>query len=112
MPKNDSSLEYLLLEAESVTNSNSNFADPRSFSSSEYPNMSFYRYVNSINAFQDESFDLVFIDGRARSSCMLVARNKVKPGSYIMLDNSEIIILVVKITIRLERCVLWGGTVQ
>jgi hypothetical protein len=51
--------------------------------------MNFYRYVNSINAFQDESFELVFIDGRARSSCMLVARSKVKPGSYIMLDNSE-----------------------
>jgi len=89
MPKNESPSEYILLEAEPITNGNSNFADPRSFSSSEYPNMNFYSYVNSINAFQDKSFDLVFIDGRARSSCMLNARSKVKPGGYIMLDNSE-----------------------
>ena len=89
MPKNSSQNKFLLFEAEPITNGNSNFADPRSFSSSEYPNMSFYSYVNSINEFPDKSFDLVFIDGRARSSCMLNARSKVKPGGYIMLDNSE-----------------------
>lgn len=45
--------------------------------------------MKSIDAFPDRSFDLIFVDGRARSSCIFHARNKVKPGRFLMLDNSE-----------------------
>lgn len=87
--KNSLSCEYLLLEPEALSDVSTDYTDPYSFASAEYPKLSFYRYVNSINAFPDKSFDLVFIDGRARPSCILNARNKVKLGGFLILDNSE-----------------------
>jgi hypothetical protein len=49
----------------------------------------FKEYVDSINQYPDCYFDLVVIDGRARPSCIKQARAKVKPGKYLLLDNSE-----------------------
>lgn len=37
----------------------------------------------------DNSYDLILIDGRARSRCMGNARSKVKVGGMLVLDNSE-----------------------
>ncbi len=70
---------------------NNNFMDPRNYASGDarYKNMHFETYVKTIELFPDESFDLVFIDGRARPSCILHSRSKVRPGGFIMLDNSE-----------------------
>lgn len=87
--KNIQNCEYLLLEPKFVSDDNLDFSDPQGFASSEYPNMCFEEYVKSINMFPDKSFDLILIDGRARPSCILYARNKVKLGRVLMLDNSE-----------------------
>lgn len=87
--KNISNVEYLLLEPHFTPDGKSDFTDPHSFASREYPNMSFEAYVKSIDAFPDKSFDLVFIDGRARPSCIYHALDKVRPGGVLMLDNSE-----------------------
>jgi|SRR3989304_3283795 len=87
--KNISNCEYLLLEPQLTHDGKPDFTNPWSFASSEYPCMSFKAYVKSIDAFPDESFNLVFIDGRARPSCILYALNKVHPEGFIMLDNSE-----------------------
>ena len=49
-------------------------SDPESYLSAlpKYQGMNFKSYATSIREFSDESFDLVFIDGRARPSCMLM----------------------------------------
>ena len=87
--KNISNCEYLLLEPQLVHNSKFDFDDTRSFVSREYVNMSFERYVKSIDTFPDKSFDLVFIDGRARPSCIRHAIDKIRSNGFLMLDNSE-----------------------
>ena len=46
-------------------------------------------YVETINQFEDESLDLVVIDGRARVACALAARSKVRPGGMLLLDDSD-----------------------
>jgi hypothetical protein len=88
--ENVSNCKYLLMEPQSVSGcSISDAADPQSYASHEYENMSFEAYVKSIDAYPNKCFDLVFIDGRARPSCILHARNKLKSGGIIILDNSE-----------------------
>lgn len=36
-----------------------------------------------------EGFDMILIDGRNRAGCMRVAPDLLKPGGFIVLDNSE-----------------------
>lgn len=66
-------------------------ADPEGCVSSfeAYRGCRFYDYALQIAPFPDAYFDLVVVDGRARPSCIWHARAKVKPGGYLMLDNSE-----------------------
>lgn len=66
-------------------------ADPLSYATSDEAlrEYSFYRYASAIDAYKDEYFDLILIDGRTRPSCFLHAMNKVKLGGYIVLDNAE-----------------------
>lgn len=47
----------------------------------------FRNYVSFIDRF--ENLDLIFIDGRSRAACLKHARQKIKPGGWIVLDNSE-----------------------
>lgn len=76
--------DYRFVEAEKSTS-------PSTYTSTDkkYAGFSFEKYVRAIESFPDAHFDLIFIDGRARSSCVLHAKNKVKKGGYILLDNSE-----------------------
>jgi len=55
----------------------------------KYKNMSFERYARTIESFDDESFDLIVVDGSARSACIWHALRKVRAGGFLMLDNSE-----------------------
>ena len=55
----------------------------------EYQGRLFSEYVKVIDQFVENSFDVVFIDGRARDSCFVHAYKKVKPGGILILDNSE-----------------------
>lgn len=50
---------------------------------------SYEKYVKAICGYPDATFDLVFIDGFARTSCMLYGRSKVKPGGFLMLDDAQ-----------------------
>jgi len=54
-----------------------------------YEGMSFEKYVKIIDKYPDESFDLVVIDGMARASCISHAMGKIRPGGYLLLDNSD-----------------------
>jgi hypothetical protein len=49
----------------------------------------FTAYFDHILQYPDESFDVVLVDGRARVECALNAVNKIKPGGFLILDNSE-----------------------
>jgi hypothetical protein len=53
------------------------------------PHTSLQKYVSAIDAYPDRTFDIVFIDGRCRTQCAAHALPKVRPGGYIVLDNSE-----------------------
>jgi hypothetical protein len=67
------------------------FSDPNAYNSSDAQSrdLDFYNYASSIDAFLDESFDLVTVDGRARPSCLKHGASKVKRGGYLLLDNTE-----------------------
>lgn len=47
----------------------------------------FYNYVNSINKFPNDHFDIIMIDGRARPYCLKKSFLKLKPGGYLIFDN-------------------------
>jgi hypothetical protein len=49
----------------------------------------FTAYFDHILRYPDESFNVVLVDGRARVECALNAFNKIKPGGFLILDNSE-----------------------
>jgi hypothetical protein len=55
----------------------------------KWKNYDFEKYVESIDQYEDDYFDLVVIDGRARDFCLEKAIPKVKPGGYILFDNAD-----------------------
>ncbi len=55
----------------------------------EYEGYSFEKYVRMIDSHPDESFDVVVVDGRARTGCMMRAISKIRKGGILLLDNSE-----------------------
>lgn len=48
-------------------------------------------YINVVDQFEDDSFDLVFVDGldTIRVACITRAQNKVRPGGLLVLDDSS-----------------------
>jgi hypothetical protein len=66
-------------------------ADPHAYVSDDerYIGKTFRNYAQAIDAFPDGYFDVVIVDGRARPSCILHARSKVRPGGVLILDQSE-----------------------
>lgn len=59
---------------------------------SEAPSFSgktFINYAKSITQYPDNYFDLVMVDGFARTGCLALAQYKVKDGGALILDNSE-----------------------
>ena len=53
-----------------------------------FTNFNFEEYVSTINA-ADGLFDLIVIDGRARSACLKASVNRLAPGGLILFDNSN-----------------------
>lgn len=66
-------------------------ADPDSYVSGDknYEGMCFKKYASSIDIYPDDYFDVILIDGRSRPACYKHAKNKIKSGGFIILDNSE-----------------------
>jgi len=84
-----SNCEYLLCEPENLSSGTSVRYSYQSYTSFKAEGFGFRAYVKSIEKYPDKSFDLVFIDGRARASCIFHALPKIKPGGYLLLDNAE-----------------------
>ncbi|KQU32230.1 hypothetical protein ASH04_08375 [Rhodococcus sp. Leaf233] len=53
------------------------------------PGLYYDSYVHTIDATQDQSLDLVIVDGRARVECISAAFSKVAPGGMLLLDDSD-----------------------
>lgn len=58
-------------------------------SQGKYGNLYFEKFVKSIDTYPDGSFDMVIVDGRCRSQCILHARSKVKKGGYLIVDDAD-----------------------
>ncbi len=78
-----SNVSYLLREPAAGTDGSYASTDPA------YEGLSFEAYVKSIDSHPDGTFDLVVVDGRARPACVIRAIPKVKPGGYLLLDDSD-----------------------
>ena len=64
--------EYFLEEPEIIDNKNSGIANIEYKSDlKEYQGFHFKKYVESIDRYPDQFFDIVFIDGRVRIDCIL-----------------------------------------
>lgn len=61
----------------------------KSQSSPIWENYDFTKYVNSINSYENNYFDLIVIDGRVRVECLKTSLIKLKSGGYLLFDNSE-----------------------
>lgn len=66
-------------------------SNPDHYSSGDQPSKgkNYADYVKCIDQYEDNSFDLVSVDGRSRPSCIKHAIPKIKKGGYLLLDNSD-----------------------
>ncbi len=84
-----SNCQYLLKEPKMSGNNSSDLSNPKSYLSKFYKGFSFEDYCKAIEFYPDNFFDLVFIDGRARPSCISHAFKKIRPSGYLLLDDSN-----------------------
>lgn len=66
-------------------------SEPQHYASSDahYAGMNFKAYVTAIDRYPDGHFDVVLVDGRARTSCVVHGLRKLKSGGLLVLDNAE-----------------------
>lgn len=58
-------------------------------SSDKYGHLTFKKFVEAIDSYPDDYFDLIIIDGRVRLKCLEHAKTKVKHGGYILFDDAD-----------------------
>ncbi len=85
-----SNCEFLMIEPEHDLSATSriNQFDFRS-NSEQFANYTFKKYCRAIDKYEDNFFDLIIVDGRARPTCVQHAIKKVSVGGYLLLDDSE-----------------------
>jgi tRNA G46 methylase TrmB len=79
-------VHYMLIEAEKISTETLPMYISRSVINEK---KDFKNYASSIDAIPDSSLDIALIDGRARSACIAHAISKIKPGGYLIVDNSD-----------------------
>ena len=85
-------LKYLLVEPVIDTRfGEKKFENPDDYISADpaYKGKNFEQYAKSIDSYPDNYFDVVVVDGRARTSCIKHSINKLKKGGYLIVDNAE-----------------------
>ena len=85
-------VDYFLIEpSEDFDFIKKNFINPTDYISSDlsYKGKNFANYVKKIDEYPDNSFDIILIDGRARTSCVLHALPKLKANGFLIVDNTE-----------------------
>lgn len=82
--------EYYLIEPEKIEIEKSKGAKTGYKSKlRKYKNFHFKKYAHHIDQFPNKYFDLIFIDGRVRITCIKNSIKKIKSGGYLVLDNSD-----------------------
>lgn len=108
-----SNIDYRFVASEVGEVSNQDFSDPNAYISSGYhkKHEHYTNYVRQIDEFEDESFDVVVIDGRARPSCIKHGWRKVKIGGLLILDNADREYYTLKTSSFLENfdCQIFAG---
>lgn len=87
-----SNIEYILSEPETDASfGNKSAQQPGDFisSRSQYKGKNFDSYTKQIEKYPPGHFDLVVVDGRVRSSCIMLAMDKIKKGGILLLDNAD-----------------------
>jgi hypothetical protein len=91
-PEQERLIDYRLVLPELVKDSGwqGDPADPEGYASLDesFYGYSFHKYVTQIDAFPNEYFDFILIDGRARPSCIKHSVHKVKVGGMLIVDDS------------------------
>lgn len=89
--KNKKKWKYILSEPKNHKKLQPDYLNPLDYASafSGYTSFDFSEYVKTIDEFPDYHFDIILIDGRSRLSCLYHAKNKIKKGGLIVLDNAE-----------------------
>lgn len=83
-------VDYRLIEPELVETGFDNFPSSDALChSANFKGYTFKKYVESINVYPNDHFDVVVVDGRARPSCLARSVSKIKPGGLLVLDNSN-----------------------
>ncbi len=63
-------------------------SDPWGYASKDALDLDYGDYVREIHA-QPGKYDLIYIDGRARPSCLIAAESHVFPGGHIAMHDSH-----------------------
>lgn len=62
-------------------------ANPYDYLSGSIGDVNFQRYASAID--DEGPFDIIVVDGRSRPSCLMHAKEVIRPGGWIILDNTE-----------------------
>lgn len=94
-PADQSNWTSFLIEPEADTRPNANCDSVDDWTSyttgdTNYRKHRFTSYVQVIDQYPDQHFDVVIVDGRSRPSCVVHGYSKLKPGGTLILDNSEV----------------------
>jgi hypothetical protein len=83
--------EGRIIEPEFEASKVKSIADPDEYGTADAQlnQYRFKKYAEAIDEFEDGKFDWVLVDGRARPGCLKHATPKVKPGGFLLLDNSD-----------------------
>ena len=76
-------------QSKSVTHVDGSFPDLYLSNDVKFAGYQFQNYVSQIDAFPDNNFDVVLVDGRARPSCIAHSSSKVRVKGLLILDNAE-----------------------
>jgi hypothetical protein len=94
----------LLVDPEPAPNvSDPDPSDWECYWSRDMPGLSFQAYVETIDQYPDETFDLILIDGRARPPCFKHSLDKVKRGGHILWDDTTRVNYLPVFKTRLEN---------
>ncbi|MGF1534205.1 MAG: hypothetical protein ACFCUI_10915 [Bernardetiaceae bacterium] len=89
-----SNWEGFLFEPEKINSMNAKPADPSNpgdyyTQDEQYADCVFEQYAKQIDAYPDDFFDLVLVDGRSRPACVQHSLPKIRTGGWLVVDNAE-----------------------
>lgn len=81
-------IDIICIIPEEIHIKNIDYSDPINYASKIMKGYNFENYVTSIDIYLEDFFDIIFIDGRARPSCIMHSYKKVKKGGMLIIDDT------------------------